>query len=243
MGVFNKLLTAVRGAAPESGDVVEDKQAVNILEQEIRDSKRYLDEAKESLMKLVGDRMEIEQRNIKPRKKAIESCEKEALSALNRGDEAHAAEIAGKIGELEEEIQAQQHVLDGYSGSINQLKQTIRNTERNILSVERELNVLKTMESVQKASSMADKFSQMGNLSGSATDALERIRGKQQQKADQVEAAMIIKRETSGDNLQDKLKSAGIISASASSNTVLERLKVEQRMSNDRVHWVKSNRY
>ena len=49
MTVWNKLVTALRGAAHEAGEAVTDSQALRILDQEIRDADNDLNKSKESL--------------------------------------------------------------------------------------------------------------------------------------------------------------------------------------------------
>ncbi len=228
MGVFGKLWTAVRGAFTEAGEAVVDTQAIRILEQEMRDAKTNLDEAKENLTKVIAEQMGVE-REVNRLKKSIQEYEGYAMQALEKGDENLATEIANKIAEQENELEAQQTVLDGYNNNVAQLKQTIRNTDRNIKSMEREINVVKTTSSVQKASeAAAARFSGTNSSLRSATDSLERIKKKQQQKSDQMSAAIKLQQEESGDNLQAKLKDAGIVSSSSSGNSVLERLKAKQ---------------
>jgi phage shock protein A len=231
MGVFSKLFTAVRGAFTETGEAVVDTQALRILDQEMRDAKKHLDEAKENLTKVIAEQMGVE-REVNRLKKGLAEYEGYAMQALEKGDEKLAGEIAEKIAEVENELEAQQSVLDGYNNQISNLKQIIRNTERNIKSMEREISVVKTTTSVQKASeAAAAKFSGTNSALRSATDSLERIKQKQQQKGDQMAAALKMQQEESGDVLQDKLKAAGIVSANASGQSVLERLKAKQRGS------------
>lgn len=228
MGMFSKLLTAIRGAFTEAGEAVVDTQSLRILDQEMRDAKLHLDEAKENLTKVIAEQMGVE-REVNRLKKAMQEYEGYAMRALEKGDEKLAAEIADKIAELENELEAQQSVLDGYNNNITGLKQTIRNTERNIKSMEREVSVVKTTRSVQKASeAAAAKFSGSTSALRTATDSLERIKKKQQEKSDQMSAALKMQQEESGDVLQDKLKQAGIVSGSASGNSVLERLRAKR---------------
>lgn len=228
MGFFNKMFTALRGAASETGEAIIDTQALRILEQEMRDAEIELDRAKENLTKVIAEQMGVE-RSVKKLQKAIAEYEGYAVQALDKGDEKLAVEIADKIAELENELEAQQTVLDGYNNSISTLKQTIRNTERNIQSMRREISVVKTNESVQKAGeAAAARFSGSNSALRSATDSLERIKKKQQQKTDQMSAALQMQQEQSGGELKSRLQSAGIISASSSGNSVLERLKAKR---------------
>jgi len=234
MGFFSKLFSAFRGAANEVGDSIIDTQAMRILEQEMRDAKAHLDDAKEELTKVIAEQMGIE-REVKRLSKKSAEFEGYAMQALDRGDEKLATEIAEKMAEVENELEAQRAVLEGYNNNISTLKQTIRNTERNIKSMEREISVVKTTSSVQKASeAAAAKFSGTNSALRSATDSLDRIKEKQQKKSDQMAAAMRMQKEDSGDNLRIKMQEAGIISAnSASGNSVLARLKAKKAGSRE----------
>jgi phage shock protein A len=229
MGIFSKLFTAFRGAATEVGEAVVDTQAMRILDQEIRDAKVHLDEAKENLTKVIAEQMGVE-RTVKKLRKSLAEYEGYAMQALDKGDESLATDLANKIAEIENDLEAQQSVLDGYNTNIATLKQTIRNTERNIKSMEREVSVVKTTQSVQKASeAAAAKFSGTNSSLRSATDSLERIKKKQQKRSDQMAAAVQLQKDESGDDLRGKLQQAGIISEnSASSNSVLARLKAKR---------------
>lgn len=228
MGFFSKLFSAFRGAATEAGDAIIDTQALRILDQEIRDSKMHLEGAKENLAKVMAEQMGVE-REVKKLQRAIREYEDYAMQALNKGDDRLAGEIAEKIADLENELEAHQSVLDGYNNNINNLKQTIRDTERNIKSMEREISVIKTTDKVQKANAaVASKFSGTNSALRSATESLERIKQRQQQRSDQMTAAMALQKEELGGDLQDRLRQAGIVKSNSSSNSVLARLKAKQ---------------
>lgn len=229
MSFLSKLFTAFRGAANDVGETIVDTQAMRILEQEVRDAKKHLDEAKENLAKVIAEQIGIE-RDIKRLKKSLEEYEGYAIQALDKGDEKLAEEIAEKVADLENELNTQQSVLEDYNSNINTLKQNIRDAERNIKSIEREISVVKTTDSVQKANTAAaTKFSGSTSSLRTATDSLERIKKKQQQKADQMKAAMELQQEESGGDLQNKLREASIVQDKASSHSVLERLKAKRR--------------
>lgn len=231
MGFFSKLFTAVRGAASEAGDAVIDTQSMRILEQEMRDAEKHLEDAKESLAKVIAEQMGVE-REVKRLKAAIAEYEAYAVQALDKGDEALAVDISNKIAEHENDLEAQQSLLDGYVNNVRTLKQTIRDTERNIKTMEREISVVKTTASVQKANeAAAAKFSGSNSSLRTATDSLDRIKQKQQKKADQMNAALQMQKEESGGGLREKLKEAGIVNSSSSANSVLERLKAKQANS------------
>ena len=57
MSIFKKLFTAVRGGATEVGEAIVDSQAIRILEQELRDSKTALNDAKTNLTAIMAEKM------------------------------------------------------------------------------------------------------------------------------------------------------------------------------------------
>jgi phage shock protein A len=62
----------------------------------------------------------------------------------------------------------------------------------------------------------------------SATDSLERIKARQQKREDQATAAMDLEGEDGGDDLQARLKSAGIVDSASSGSSILDRLKKQK---------------
>nr|VFJ96116.1 MAG: phage shock protein A (PspA) family protein [Candidatus Kentron sp. H]VFJ96905.1 MAG: phage shock protein A (PspA) family protein [Candidatus Kentron sp. H]VFK02587.1 MAG: phage shock protein A (PspA) family protein [Candidatus Kentron sp. H] len=228
MSIWKKLFTAVRGAATEAGEAVVDNQALRILDQEMRDARTQLAKAKENLTAVMAEEMAVK-RAVGDLRARIEEHEGYA-AALEKGDEALALEIANKIAELSNELEAQEQLADGYTGNITGLKRTIADTERNIKAMQREVSVVKSTEAVQKANeAMAAKFSGTDSSMLRATDSLERIKAKQQKRTDRMKAAVELQKESSGDDLQAKLKAAGIVSGNASGNAVLERLKAKKQ--------------
>ncbi len=228
MNILDKLLTALRGVASETGESLIDTQAVRIMEQEIREAKDNLDRAKESLTEVIAEQMGV-QREVKRMQQRVSEHENYALQALEQDDQNLALEIAEKIATFSNELDAQEAVLESYTANIATLKQTIKATERNIKAMDRELAIVKTTESVQKANdAVAEKFSGSSSALRSATESLQRIKQKQQKRSDQMTAALELQRQEDGDDLHDKLQKAGIITSKASAHSVLDRLKAKQ---------------
>nr|VFJ44345.1 MAG: phage shock protein A (PspA) family protein [Candidatus Kentron sp. FW]VFJ72895.1 MAG: phage shock protein A (PspA) family protein [Candidatus Kentron sp. FW] len=228
MSVWKKLFTAVRGAATEAGEAVVDNQALRILDQEMRDARTQLGSAKENLTNVMAEEMAVK-RTVSDLRSKIEEHEDYAAKALEQGDEALALELANKVAEFSNELEAQEQLAQGYASNVTQLKRTIADTERNIKAMQREVSVVKSTEAVQKANTaIAAKFSGTDSSMLRATDSLERIKAKQQKRTDQMKAAMDLQKETSGDDLQAKLKAAGIVNGDASANAVLERIKARK---------------
>lgn len=228
MSIFNKLLTAVRGGATEVGESIVDSQAIRILEQELRDSKKALNDAKTGLTSIMAEKMGVD-RKVKDLTAKISEHETYAIQAMDKGDEGLALDVANKIAEFEHELTIQQGILDGYQTKVSSLKKMIHQSERNIQAMDREVSVVKTTAKVQKANDLASaKFSGSNSSLRSATDSLERIKARQQKREDQASAAMDLASETSGDDLQARLKSAGIVDSASSGSSVLDRLKKQK---------------
>jgi len=225
MSIFKKLFTAVRGGATEVGEAIVDSQAIRILEQELRDSKQAMVDAKTSLTAIMAEKMGVA-RKVKDLGEKVTEHETYAIQAMDKGDESLALDVATKISEFEHELTIQKGILEGYESKVTSLKKMIRQTERNIQAMDREVSVVKTTAKVQKANELANaKFSGSNSALRSATDSLERIKTRQQKREDQAAAAVSLESDENGDDLQARLKSAGIVDSASSGSSVLERLK------------------
>ncbi len=228
MSLFKKLFTAVRGGATEVGESIVDSQAIRILEQEIRDSKKALNDAKTGLTSIMAEKMSVD-RKVKELHEKIKEHETYAVQAMDKGDESLALDVANKIAEFEHELAIQQGIHEGYATKVTSLKKMIRQSERNIQAMDREVSVVKTTAKVQQANDLASaKFSGSDSSLRSATDSLERIKARQQKREDQASAALDLEAEGGDNDLQARLKNAGIVDSASSGSSVLDRLKKQQ---------------
>ena len=227
MSILAKLVTAMKGAATEAGESVVDHQALRILDQEMRDAEKALGEAKGHLTSVMAQRRGV-QREVDRLTSAVAEHEGYAAAALDKGDEGLAGEVCEKIAGYEEELGVQRGAAEQLDKGLGQLKQTIKTTERNIAAMKRQVNMVKATEKVQKASAAASqRFSGTSSSLGSATDSLERIKKRQQERTDRMDAAAQLHEESDGADLERRLKDAGITKAGASGSDVLARLKAK----------------
>lgn len=82
---------------------------------------------------------------------AIRQNEGYAEKALEQNNEALALDVAGKIAQMENDRNEQLGIVTRLEGQIEQLKTHIKNAEKLIADHERELALVRTTESVQKA--------------------------------------------------------------------------------------------
>jgi phage shock protein A len=225
MNIVTKLLTAIRGSAREIGEAVVDTQSLKIFEQEIHDSKQNLEEAKSGLTEVIAKKMAVERR-LEATKSEIAENESYVVKALEKDDEPLALLVAEKIAGLEAKVEEQSLELDSYVRNTEILKSQIQEAERIIAEHERELAMVKTRESVQNATkSVTQTVTANDSAIGSARESLERIKQKQQNEQDKLEAGIQLRKETDGDDLEQKLKASGIKKEKHSAEDVLARLR------------------
>ncbi len=228
MAVLAKLFTAIRGGATEAGEAVIDHQALRILDQEIRDADKELSQAKSQLTQVMAERKGVE-REVERLKSAIAEHEDYAAKALDKNDETLATEVCERIAQYESELSLQQQAFTQYDTGVNQLKRSIKSTERNVAAMKRQVSMVKATEKVQKASAAASaRFSGSNTAMTSATGSLERIKKRQQERTDRMEAASHLAQEEEGGDLDRRLKEAGIVGSDASGGDVLARIRAKR---------------
>ena len=228
MAILAKMFTALRGGATEAGEAVVDHQALRILDQEMRDAEKELSEAKSQLAEVMAQRKGVE-REVVRLKAAVAEHEGYAAKALDKGDETLAGEVCERVAHYEEELNLQEQAHAQYDTGVNQLKRSIKSTERNIAAMKRQVSMVKATEKVHKASTAANaRFSGTNTSLSSATDSLERIKKRQQARADRMEAAASLAKEEDGGDLDKRLKDAGIVSGGAKGSDVLERIRAKR---------------
>jgi phage shock protein A len=230
--IFNKIITAIRGGAREVGEHVVDQNAIRIYTQEIEDAKNNLAMAKKDLTEVMAKEMQAN-REIERLSKEISKYEDYAVEALNKGDNTLTEEIAEKVGELDNELVTQNTAKESYSNHVTRLKDLMKKTERTIREHERELSMVKTTASVQKATrSITDNYGNGTSRLLDAKDSLDRIKQKQKNFEDRMSAAEALEAELGTQSLDEKLKTAGIGDARSSTNAALDRIR--KRASSDK---------
>lgn len=228
MSVLKKIMTAIRGGAREVGELVVDANGTRIFEQEIKDAQTHLHKAKQDLTDVMAKQMQAA-RKVEGLKRDVADHEGYAVQALDKGNEELALEIAEKISDLERDLAEQEEVHAQFSGHVDRLKDLVKKTERQIKEYERQLTMVKTTESVQKASAaITDNFASSNSKILGAKDSLERIKQRQQNTFDRLAAAEALEAENADKSLSDKMKASGIGPSEASASSVLDRIKAKR---------------
>jgi len=227
MSIFKKIITAIRGGTREAGEAIVDANSTRIFEQEIKDAEKHTLKAKRDLTEVMAKQMQAA-RELAQLQASIKEHEGYAIQALNQGNESLAMEVAEKIGELEKEAPDQQQANESYLKSADRLKDLIKKSERQLTDYKRQLSMVKTTESVQKATSaITDNFTQSNSKLLNAKDSLERIKQKQAMFDDKLKAAEQLDAENNDSSLQSKLQEAGIGAQQSSAQSILDRLKAK----------------
>ncbi|TCZ84319.1 PspA/IM30 family protein [Lysobacter sp. N42] len=225
MGMLSKLFTLFRGVSHEAGQAVVDKNAITILDQEIRDTSTQLNQSRQELAKLMAQGKLSEQK-MQARQQKIAEYTRYIEGALAKGDEALAREVAGKLAPLETEQQADQAAKAHLDRSIATLKATIHKAEAQVKALRTQVDTVKATASVQKAQ-MAIASRTAGATGGmsNALESLERIKQRQAETAARLEASEELDASTGDSELNRKLAAAGLLEDSSSADAVLARFK------------------
>lgn len=230
MNVWSKMLTALRGGANEVGEAMVDSQALRILDQEIRDADEELRQAKEALAGIMAKQKLADERVSKCGARIAE-YEQYAIKALDSGDEKLAHEVAEKIAALESEQASEREQAEAFAASVAQLRKAVAQAEGNIKRLKQQVDTVKATESVQKAQqAVAQRHGGSQASLHTAVESLERIKQKQAERGARMEAAAeLAATSTPDDQLDAKLRAAGIVSDSAGADSVLARLKARKQ--------------
>ncbi|PCH63525.1 MAG: phage shock protein A [Gammaproteobacteria bacterium] len=226
MSVWKRLFSAVKGGVNETAEAVADSQALRILDQEIREAKNELRSSEVSLTTILA-KQKLSQRKVDDLDKSITEHENYATQALDKGDEALALEIADKIGELETQKENEQSFLNQFASTSTGLRKSIKDAKNNLRRMEQQVDTVKATESVQKAqAAVSSRHLGANSKLKTASESLERIKARQQQRQAEIESAHELAASESGSELEAKLKSAGITGTKSSSD-ILNRLKAK----------------
>ena len=228
MKVFDKLLTALRGGVNEAGERLLDSQALVILEQEIREAGGELQRARDSLVEVMAQQKLAEQRAAAVADKIAE-YEGYALQALDKGEEALAAEVAGRIAALEAEKGGHEQLAAEYGKAVRSLQYSVAETEANLRRIRQQADTVKAAERVQKAQeAVAERFGSSQSKMHSAMESLARLKEKQMEQAMRMDVRGDLARVAGDAALQEKLHAVGIGKRGQDAQAVLERLKAQR---------------
>lgn len=223
--VWRRLVDAVRGGAHELGEAIADSQALRILDQEIRDADAELHRAKDALAEMMAHcKVALDRRDASA--KRVEEYEGYALKALRAADETLAREVAAKIAAIEEERDADDLRARELTARVADMRKAIAQAEAHIKRLKQQVDTVRATETVQRAQlAVAHRHAGGDSRLRTALDSLERIKHRQAARAARMDAAVDPEGEGAADDLEKKLREAGIIDEPTGPDAVLARLK------------------
>lgn len=231
MNIVGKLLTALRGGVQDAGERLADGQALVILEQEMREANAELQRAKDSLAEVMAQQKVAGQRAAEVSEKIAE-YEGYAMQALDKGEEALAAEVAAKIAALEADRAGHLQVAGEYGRAVQGLQYSVGEMEGHLRRIRQQADTVKATERVQKAQeAVAERFGGSQSRLYSAMESLSRIKEKQMEQAMRMEAGAELAQMGGDAQLDEKLRAAGIGRRNPDAEAVLERLRAERKDS------------
>lgn len=228
MSVITKIMTLVRGSAREIGESVVDANATRIYEQEVVEAKASITTAKADLTGVMAREMQSA-RAIEKLRGEVSRYEGLAVEALDKAQEPLAEEVVGRIGALEHELQEQTAAHASYVVQVSRLKDLIKSAEARVREHEREVDVVKTTESVYRATqTISQRLGQGGGKLVSARESLERIKQRHEDMADRMAAAEELDNALGHQALDQKLTAAGIGEAARRQSNIMARIREKQ---------------
>ncbi len=210
MGILKDIVTALRGGASEIGEAIVDSQAMRILEQEIRDAKEGIGNAKASLSKLKSREIQMK-RNIAEIDDDLKSYTAAVKGAIAEEKNELAREIAEKIGELrtdKAEQEGQYHVL---KSEVDKIYSVIKSREKMISKNETELEKARTIEELNKTNrAISAAMPTSENSAKRVNRALDRVKQKQKDFINDTEAEEWLLAKENGGDLDKQIAAAGL---------------------------------
>jgi phage shock protein A len=226
--MLSSIWKALKGGVSEVGEAIVDNQAVRILEQEIREAQDAIGKAKQSLTNVKATEMKLN-REVNHLRSEASDYEQKAIALLDKGDEAMAMEVAERIAELEGEAGEKEAEYNAVKSQVNELLKIIKQRDTVIAKNKRELEQVKTVSQIQKAtSSISDNISATASSGNRVQKAMERVKAKQANWKDQMAAGAEMEVAFSGSDLDAKIKAAGVGDNAAVGSDILARLKAKQ---------------
>jgi phage shock protein A len=220
--MFKLFRTLLRGHAHAVVEAVEDRNALLILDQQIRDVAAAVAASRRHLA-IATAQEETERRAIERTGARIADLEARAVEALRAARDDLAAEAASAIADLENDRQAAEVARAAFGAEMARLQRALADAGRRLSHLQRGRRVAAAAEAVRRLKTGAPGSAPLSTLA-EAEATLERLRRNQAEAAaiDQAEDAQ----REGADAVAERLEQAGFGPATTSTAAaVLERLK------------------
>jgi phage shock protein A len=146
--MFKTILTLFRGSVAAAGEELEGRNALLILDQQMRDAAAAVERAKRMLALAIAQDLQ-EGRRLDASKARIADLEIRATAALDGGREDLAREAAEQIAALEADRDAAMTARALFASEIARLKRHVANAEARITELDRGRRIARASEAVR----------------------------------------------------------------------------------------------
>jgi phage shock protein A len=207
--MFKTLVTLFRGAAAAAEEEIVDRNALLILDQQIRDAAGALQRGKRALaIAIVHD--DAERKRIESLSTRISDLEERAVAALAAGREDLAAEAAGAIAAMENDRTAVGEACASCADEIARLRSTVADFTRRLADLDRGRRIAKAAEAVRRLKAGHNPQGIIGTAAlAEAEDTLRRLRDRQTDDVAVDNVMQSLDPEAASNTLIDRLEAAG----------------------------------
>jgi len=224
--MFKLLTTLMRGAAAQAEEDLANRNALLILDQQIRDARAALERGRQALaIAMAQDQAEV--KRLADTRARIADLEARATAALKAGRDDLGLEAAEAIATLETDAQAIAEAQATFAGEARRLKAHVAAATHRFTEVERGRRLAQAAESVRKLRKAGDLSPALpGSPLADAEATLQRLRTRQhEEQAVDANLAALDGTEQAG-GIGDRLEQAGFGPRSRPhAEDVLARLK------------------
>lgn len=225
MSIIQKFVTLVRGTGNEIGQAVVDRNAITIVEQELRDADSALIAARNALVSQKAQRKVLSDK-VEAKKARLKDLESHMPRLVKGTDEKLALDTATRISEIENDIAGDATVLTAMDKTIEDLNRSIQTGDKAIEGLKRRKDALKATEQVQRAQvSVSAVASGSSAKLRTAMESLDRMDERQKLRAAELDAASETAAASGDGGLDARLKAAGVIPGDTAASDVLARYK------------------
>ena len=146
--MFKTVLTLFRGSVAAAGEELEDRTALLILDQQMRDAAAAVERSKRGLALAIAQDQQ-EGRRLETTRARIADLEVRATAALDGGRDDLAREAAQAIANLEADRDAAMTARSLFAGEIARLKRHVASAEARITELDRGRRIARASEAVR----------------------------------------------------------------------------------------------
>ena len=230
--MYKHFVTLLRGTAHDTAQGALDRNALRLLDQQIRDARGHVAAAKKAVAIAMAQSAQ-EARALEAAGAKIADLEARARAALEKGEDGLAREAAEAIAGLEAEQEAARAAQETFEREIARLKQLLRQGEARLRELERGRRVAAAKDKAQTlgdgkgiAAPGAECLTQA--TLGEAEATLERLQSQQKEAEEATKALHALDAETSPEGIAARLSDAGFgPPPQRSVDDILARLKAD----------------